>query len=345
MSSTFEQHLLEISAELYAPSDNSDFAVVRDFIIDIVKDNKLLTSTCKVEPLEFGSRALGIHKYESDYDVMLVLEFPYFEDIFVRTDQHRPGMVHLDFKDLPFNTLTADALLDNRCYLKREGVQTWMQGILMNVVGRQVRGKSWEYYRLRYHRGPNCHTIIAESETRVFSIDFVPAIKIHFDDSDWQAIPKWAAGPKRSDGNTFLVSAIEDEIYRFELGGSVIRNAVVLLKALCEAKNLPKIRNYHLVSTAIRLIERDDFDDSSLEYVFLDLLYDLIDALEDNDLSYISYGDLNLLTNFKPHQVLEYVSVLDSVYSTLKTYPYQYNLSYERCSWHFFGNDEDDYDY
>ncbi|XP_017125003.1 uncharacterized protein LOC108144543 [Drosophila elegans] len=344
MSSTFEQHLMEIANELKAPSDDADFAIVRDFIMDIISDNQTLTSTCRVEMLDFGSRALGINKNDSDYDVMVVLEFPYFEDIFVRPDQHRPGMVHLDFKDLPSNYFTQDTLLDNRWYLKRDELQTWMQCILTNVIGRRVRGACWDYYELRYHRKPTCHTIIAESNNRVFSIDFVPAIKIYFDDSDWLAIPKWAPGPKRSNGCTFMVSDIEQEIYWFKQGGMVIQDAVALLKALCEAKDLPKIRNYHLVSTAISLIKSDDFDGTSLESTFLDLLYDLIDALEDNDLPYFCYDELNLLSNFKPNQVIEYANVLNSVYKTLQSYPHQDNLSYERCSWHFFGDDDDDYD-
>jgi len=55
MSSTFEQHLEQIVADLYGYTNHCDFAVVRDFILDkIVKQNNLLTTTCKVESINFG---------------------------------------------------------------------------------------------------------------------------------------------------------------------------------------------------------------------------------------------------------------------------------------------------
>lgn len=67
----------------------------------------------------------------------------------------------------------------------------------------------------------------------------------------------------------------------------------------------------------------------------MQLLGKLIDALADNSLPYLGYMDRNLLSNFKPHQIDEYIDVLNSAYSTLKTYPYQYKLSFDRCSEHF----------
>jgi len=75
----------------------------------------------------------------------------------------------------------------------------------------------------------------------------------------------------------------------------------------------------------------------------LQLLYDLVDAIQSNELSYFCYSDSNLLANLTPQNLVDYKNVLDSAYLTLKTYPGQYKLSYERCSWHFFGDDSDDY--
>nr|XP_016929474.1 uncharacterized protein LOC108009543 isoform X2 [Drosophila suzukii]XP_036668887.1 uncharacterized protein LOC108009543 isoform X2 [Drosophila suzukii] len=344
MSSTFEQHLEQIVADLYGYTNHCDFAVVRDFILDkIVKQNNLLTTTCNVESVNFGSRALGIQNYDSDYDVLILLEFPSYEDIIVRPDQHRPGMVHLDFKNMSFNSFTEDTLLDNRWYLKREEVQTLMQCILMNAHGRTLTGRHYDNYTLRYHRKPNCHTITAESKRHVFSIDFVPAIRIHFDGCDWEGVPKFSPGPKRSNGCTFMMSAIKSEIHFFNKSGQNIKDALLLLRALCQAKDLPKIRNYHLVSLALNLVASEDFEDYSLEDIFLDLLYDLVDAIQSNELSYFCYSDSNLLANLTPQNLVDYKNVLDSAYLTLKTYPGQYKLSYERCSWHFFGDDSDDY--
>ncbi|EDV56470.1 uncharacterized protein Dere_GG22654 [Drosophila erecta] len=321
----------------YSTSNDSDFKLVRDFILrKIVKSNDLLTSTFKVESFDFGSRALEIHNSDSDYDVMIVLEFPYFKDILVRPDQHRPGMYHFDLKDVPYNSFTADNLLDDRCYLLRDSVQTLMQCVLMNAHNHDCK-----FYRLRYRRKYKRHTIIAESSGRRFSINFVPAIKIHYEKYEWQAIPMEAPGPKRSNGCTFMMIDAKCEISLFKVGGKKIRDAVILLKAMCEAKNLPKIKNYHLVTLANELIDREDLEDLSLEFIFLDLLYDLVDAFENRDLPYNLLEDLNLLTNFNPSQLLVYRDELDSAYSTLRTYPGQESLSYGRCSWHFFGDDSD----
>ncbi|KAH8233759.1 hypothetical protein KR026_012093, partial [Drosophila bipectinata] len=283
-----------------------------------------------------GSTAHGIRMYDNDeYDVMLELEFPYYENICVRPDLHRPGMVHLDFKDLPYNDFTEDLLLDHRCYLLREKVQTWMQSILIDVSGRTVTGKGYSSFYLRYKPGYNCHTIWAESDSHTFSIDFMPAIKVIFDDMDCQVVPMAAEGPKRSHGCTFMVSDVREEIRLFEEGGMLVQKAVMLLRALCETKGLPKIHNYHLVTCAINVIARDDFADLNLETVFINILGHLVDALEEHSLPYLGYMDRNLLSNFKPQQFNEYIDILDSAFTTLKTYPHQYNLSYERCSSHF----------
>ncbi|KAH8321452.1 hypothetical protein KR074_005089, partial [Drosophila pseudoananassae] len=283
-----------------------------------------------------GSTAHGIRMYDNDeYDVMLELEFPYYKNIFVRSDLYRPGMVHLDFKDLPFNDFTQDLLLNHRWYLLREKVQTWMQSILLDVSGRTVRGKGCSSFYLRYKPGYNCHTILAESDNHTFSIDFMPAIKVILNDRVCQVVPMAAEGPKRSHGCTFMVSDVLEEIRLFDEGGHLVQEAVMLVMALCETKGLPKIHKYHLVSCAINVIARDDFDYLDLQDVFLNILGHLIDALEEHSLPYLGYMDRNLLSNFKPQQLKEYIEILDSAYTTLKTYPHQYTLSYERCSSHF----------
>lgn len=210
--------------------------------------------------------------YDNDeYDAMIELEFPYWDEIVARPDRYRPGMVHLDFKNLPFNDFTQD-MLDRRGYLLREKVQGWMQSMLLNVYGRKVWGEGSNCYYLRYKPGYGCHTIIAESDSRTFSIDFVPAIKVL--DEDWcecQVVPKYAEGPKRSHGCTFMVHDIMEETRLFQEGGELVQQAVMLLKALCETKGLPKIRNYHLVTCAISVIEYDGFQDFSLQDVFINV--------------------------------------------------------------------------
>ncbi|XP_017069317.1 uncharacterized protein LOC108106625 [Drosophila eugracilis] len=333
MSSTFEQHLNEIVSELWEPPNHRDVYIVRDFVMNILKSNKVLTSTCSLKMVDFGSRPLGIHTSESNFNVMVLLKFPYIEDILVRPDQHRPGMVHLDFSRVPFNDFT-DVLLDKRYYLKRNAVHNMMEVLLENVHGCQFWGNR-DYYKLQYSRCGDVHIITAKSRNHVLSIDFMPAIDIYYDGFYWEAVPKWAPGPKRSDKCTFMISAIEEEIFRFKQGGENIINAVVLLKAMCESKNLPKVCNYHLVSTAIGLISTEYYRNLSLQYVFLYLLEDLADAFDKDDLSYFCYEDLDLIPDFNTIELNEYANALNDAYMTLKTYPDQDRLSYGRCSSHF----------
>ncbi|KAH8263959.1 hypothetical protein KR038_010395, partial [Drosophila bunnanda] len=284
-----------------------------------------------------GSAFHGVRMYDNDeYDVMIELEFRNYMQILVRPDQHRPGMVHLCFKQLDCNHLMEDTLLDHRWYLKHEEIRDVIYSILNDNHDRLVRNGNMDAYRLHCEPRGTCFTITATSVNRQFSIDFVPAIKVRFVGVDLQVVPKSVPGPKRSSGCTFQVQNIRDELYLFEGGGVMIQQAVMLLKALCESKNLRKIRFYHLVSLTLWLMDRDDIKEYSLEYIFLNLLYDLCEALEDNSLPYYLYEELDLISDFKPHELTEYAAVLKKAYMTLKTYPYQENLSYERCSWHFF---------
>lgn len=337
----FEDYLLDIAEDLKAPGDHDDFYEVLDFVMITVKGNSLLRSICHPRFLIFGSAAHEVRMYDNDeYDVMIELEFPNYEQILVRPDQHRPGMVHLCFKQLDSHNFVEDTLLDHRWYLKRKGVRNWMDSILSDLHDRLIWVNNRRYaYRLHCERRKNCYTITATSENRQFSIDFVPAIKVLFEGIDLQVVPKSMPGPKRSSGCTFMVHNIPEELDLFNGGGVMIQDAVILLKALCESKGLPKIRFYHLVSLALWLMDSEDIEEYSLEDIFLDLLDDLCDAFEKNFLLYYSYEELNLLFNFKPHQLAEYAKVLNEAYMTLKTYPHQENLSFGRCNWHFVGDE------
>nr|XP_017027513.1 uncharacterized protein LOC108078272 isoform X2 [Drosophila kikkawai] len=321
MSSVFEEYLEEIADDLYAPGDHDDYYKVLDSVKAIVKSNSLLNSICHPEFLTFGSAAHGIRMFDNDeYDVMIELEFPNYHQILVRPDQHRPGMVHLCFDQLESHSFVEDTLLDHRWYLKNEEIRNLMDSILRDIQDRV-----------------NCHTITATSADREIFIDFVPAIKVRFEGVDLQVVPKSVPGPKRSRKCTFIVSNIREELSMLSGGGRVMQDAVILLKALCESKGLPKIHFYHLVSLALWwLNDNEDSDEFSLEDLFIDLLYELCQALKDNSLSYYFYDELDLLSNFEPQQLARYTKVLDEAYMTLKTYPDQDRLSYGRCNWHFF---------
>ncbi|KAH8280463.1 hypothetical protein KR018_007761, partial [Drosophila ironensis] len=285
--------------------------------------------------IRLGSTGHGIHMYENDkYYVMLELEFPFYEEILVRPDQHRPGMVHLDFENCSFNSFTSDTLLDYRCYLHRGNLHTWIQGILTEICSQEVRGE-YEWFNLRYKRTQDCHNIYAESPSRTFSISIKPSITIVFEDSVWHAVPGYMPGPKRSNNFTFMMIDLHEELERFGNGSNLIKDAVILVKALCESKALCKITYDHLISTAIQVVEEDMFEQYTLQNAFIAVLATLIDDMENNQLTYFCNPDLNLLSHFQPQVLKDYINKLDSAYNTLKTYPYQYNLSYERCSEHF----------
>lgn len=55
MSSIYEEHLEDILSKLYSPeSDHEDFKIVLNFVLNLVRDNSLVKSTCKVNALIFG---------------------------------------------------------------------------------------------------------------------------------------------------------------------------------------------------------------------------------------------------------------------------------------------------
>ncbi|KAH8254768.1 hypothetical protein KR032_012062, partial [Drosophila birchii] len=308
-----------------------------------------------------GSTAHGIRMDDDkEYEMMIELEFPNYDQILVQPDQHRPGMVQLCFNQLDSHNFVKDTLLDHRGYMKHEEIRIWMDSILSEIDDRPIWDSNRRFvYRLHYEYRGNCHTIMATSVDNQFSINFVPAIKVRFEGVDLQVVPKSVPGPKRSSKCTFMVSNINGEVMSFKKGGAMIKKAVMLLKALCESYGLPKIRSYHLVSLALWSMECKDIKEYKLEDIFhdvstqqtfscnfmsniivflfsLQLLYDLCDALADQSLPYFLYEDLNLLSNFKPHQLAEYEKILNGAYTTLKTYPHQQTLSFERCSWHFY---------
>lgn len=55
MSSIYEEHLEVIVSHLNTPpTDHEDFYRVRNFVINLVRDNRLVKSTCKVNSICFG---------------------------------------------------------------------------------------------------------------------------------------------------------------------------------------------------------------------------------------------------------------------------------------------------
>ncbi|XP_022233102.2 uncharacterized protein LOC111081361 isoform X1 [Drosophila obscura] len=340
MSSVFEKQLQEIADELRNPfngQNDVDFRNILDFMVKMWRDDQKLKETCTINSIVFGSGGHGIRLCsDNKYDVMMEIQFPSYEKINVRKDQDRPGICHLNFQNVPCSKFVLDNLLTDASELKREDVHAWMEAILDKAHGATVRGRR-EIYMLRYKRRNNCHTIHAIASAREFFIDFAPAVKIISNGSRCQALPKAAPGPKRSKATTFLMIAAEYELSLLEKTGKAAKDAILLMQALCIAKDLPKIRNYHLVTTVILLHHSKEINpESTLTTVFLALLLDLWDGMDDEYICYFCYEDLSLISNFTKAELTEYATVLKSAMRTLSTYSHRKKLAAGSCRSYFF---------
>ncbi|XP_030563110.1 uncharacterized protein LOC115764166 isoform X2 [Drosophila novamexicana] len=312
MSEPFNDYLEDIVEELESPklwSETSDFESAKN---DVVYNLRTAAHRTRL--------------YTDDrYDVMLELLIPSYQKI--SSFENNDNYVCLDVSDVPYDL----PISDQKDLINRHLLKNWLDDIFLKAFDRYINS-FWgsKYYELTYELHDMSHVVFARSKTRAFKIVFVPSIKCVLG-APVSAITKLVPGSLAK--YSFLPSQPEVEHNRLQV--DVVRKALILLQALCEAKGLTEIRYYQLVNLGISPHVNKYAITTTLDDVFLMLLAELCDAVESQHLAHYFLGDLNLLGNISCEELYEYESILDRAYSTLSSYVHQGALSYERCRSHF----------
>ncbi|KAH8416060.1 hypothetical protein KR222_007319 [Zaprionus bogoriensis] len=350
--SNFECYLQDIAYDISCPNDPyeyKDFLAVKDYVLQMMcNENSYFAQICQDDIL-FGDAAHEIRLHNNDeYDVLMELRFPEYWDIGQVALKAHPGYVCLDFSQACCDNMVGYRLANNqRTFLSRTCLKSWLHCVFLDALNNNgdVLDVGHEEYTLRYQWRGITYTIYAESPSRCFSIDFVPAVKIErtrpnndFNSSDWYAIPKQKGATGSLSSFTFMLANAQGELQHVRRCGQSMRDALRLMQALRDSKELPKLRCYHMVTVAIwmaRRIGHSNVQRMCVSDVFLTLLGDLCDAFNDRHLGYVWDSQMNLLDNFTPADISQYGHVLCCAFNTLNSYPHQSLLSYGRCVAHF----------
>ncbi|XP_064543787.1 uncharacterized protein LOC135432185 [Drosophila montana] len=330
MSEPFNCHLENIAKELASPKlwyETQDFKSVKDYVV-----NNLCMCSKSFDDLFSRTIPFGIpahhtrlHNSDDRYDVMLELSLPSYRKIssFVNNDNY----VCLDVSDVPYDLPMAD----EKGLVNRHLLKNWLDDIFLKTFARyknRFRGIKGGYYKLTYVLHDISHVVFAQSKSRVSKIVFVPSILLVHEGFSYSALTKLTYSMAKY---SFLPCTPDVETSRCQV--NVVRNALIILQALCEAKGLTEIRYYHLMNLALNLHEYAI--STTLDDAFLLLLYGLCDAVKRQHLSHYIVRKLNLLSNIRCEKLSEYAIILDRAYSTLSSYEDQGMLSYKRCESHF----------
>lgn len=332
--------------------------------------NKLYKGHCL-----FGSYPNNVRiRKPKEFDVLFVLEVPHSDELFIDSDEYRPGFVNLDFDDV-MEELANDEhlsyvydefeenLLDNNNYLKRTNLQWWIHDIIEEVF--EQFGNRLDGMEVEYQKSCVAHTIYVDGgynfNGKRISIDFVPAIQ--FGKAGWlwnrnfypfvgcsgtfYAVPKpFNATPRGTKGHslTFLLVNPRAE-YKILLGKQNLKVALRLLKALRDRYRhyLRRLKSYFLVTMFLWQIKKrpESFWDEPVGIIFLEMLEVLTEHFQNGELRYFWCAHLNLLDILKPKEITDYAETLSSINNTLQTYLCQPNLSFGRCASHFKLADSD----
>ncbi|KAH8299579.1 hypothetical protein KR044_003122 [Drosophila immigrans] len=344
--SFFEYYLRDIASDIASPNDADnyqDFLAVKEYVLGIMREEDSYFDEICQNDILFGGTAHNIRLYNDDeYDVLMELRFPAHKRIIQWQSKDRPGFVFLDFSEACYDDMVAYELANNqKSYLDRSCLRNWLNNIFVDAMNRydNVVYTDYDRYTLKYIWRGITFTIYAKSPTRSFSIDFVPAVKIErVNSSTWYAIPKAMSGPGNTANFTYMISNSQAEELQVERCGSAMQDALRLMQALRNSKDLKKLRCYHMVTVAIwmaRHLGYQTLGNMSVSDTFLTLLSDLCDAFLEGHLSYVWDPNMNILGNFTEAQMSHYADELCWAYNTLQSYPYQSTLSYGRCQQHF----------
>ncbi|XP_034480010.1 uncharacterized protein LOC117785861 [Drosophila innubila] len=334
MSTPFECYL-EAIAENYSNTSEywSDFKKIKDHVVQRLNWNNQFSSYFK-ESIPFGASAHDTQLYgdRGKFSVMLVLEIPHYTNIELYDNNDEYLM--LDTTNVPTNL----PIEDDSHYINRWFLQQWLKNIfwtLFEQYSMTVYGSRYQTFNLSYQLREMRHTIFAKSDSEDFIIDFVPAIKIvnenYPSSHNWHAIPKLMPGSQAK--YSFMMSNTEYE--NRLLQDKDLKKALILMQLLCRSKGLYEIRYYHLMNLVIAKNIEEYASNHSLQDIFLEILCELYNAINNEYLPYMWDNYINLLSNLSPKILSDYEIILDKAYDTLNTYDIHDKLSYERCKSHF----------
>ncbi|KAM8712388.1 hypothetical protein ACLKA7_012844 [Drosophila subpalustris] len=335
MSTPFECYLEDIADDYsdtgeYWPS----FKAIKEHVVQRLNYDYEFRSYFK-DSFPFGPAAHGTQLYgdRGKFSVTLELEIPHYKEIalYGNNDEY----LKLCVENVPHNL----PMEDDCHYINRWFLQQWLKDKFLDLLKSSNMSVAVSYcqtFSLSYQLRGMRHTIFAKpnSDSKELIIDFVPAIKVVKQDSSidfWHAIPKLM--PDSQANYSFMMSNTRYE--KTLLEDNDLKNVMILMQLLCHAKGLTKIRYYHLMNLV--LAKKIDFfaTEHSLQYIFVEILRELYNAIYDEHLPHCWDDDINLLSNISSKVLSDYEIILDKAYDTLSTYSDQENLSYARCLSHF----------
>lgn len=307
--SNFEYYLQDIASDISSPNDSidySDFVTIKDYVLDMMRrespyfakifQNDMMfgrfpplthhsMAPYSVVLLLAGSVAQNIRLHnDNEYDVLIELRFPNHHLIAQWPDNQRPGFVFLDFEDACCDNMIASQLANNQqSLLDRTRLQGWLYGIFKKALNNNgnVVNTGYDEFTLQLWWRDITYTIIAESPSRRFTIDFVPAVQIvrhqsNFNTKKWHAIPKQKKRHGNMNSFTFMLSNTVGELQHVERCGEAMRDALRLMQALRDNRGLRKLRGVHMVTVAIwmaRRIGHSNVMNMSVSAIFLTVTF------------------------------------------------------------------------
>lgn len=245
-----------------------------------------------------GSYSNGVRiRSPSEFDVYLVLKFPYPIDVL--RDKSRPGFVHLhmskakeeawSYCNTPLYNVLKNIVDYNNGLLRRTNFKNWMFDVIETAVERcrvRFRNNGYDVSSERHAVAYNVYVRDLNNPDIKISIDMVPAIEFgpcnwiqirsygvvkpsHF--CNFMAVAKKASyKPKNTFAHTFMMvnSRSERDIL---LNRQHLKPALRLLKSLRDKYEMNRLKSFFITNVFLWQVEIQplDFWEKPLGYVFL----------------------------------------------------------------------------
>lgn len=312
------------------------YDAIRDFIISQLRKDRLFKFLfCGIELS--GSCADGVKINKPDeFDCYVYLDFSKLSGIkFVEGNQ--PGTAYVNMFDCCSETghrHFKDKILDftsRNWNLLPHRINSWIQGLIAKVISKHSESELSLYGRpcsisLAQH-GP-AQTIFVKG-SKNFSIDFVPSIKVNYqenwisdrepvifdaEDSYWNLVSK----PIDHDPAAFKASYTKmesDNIY----DKNQFKNVLRLLKKVRDKNQLTPLKSYFIKTVCLWVDEEQEEDEFLWEQpiydVLLKVLQELIMYCEDGNLPGFWDQSENLFSQIDEHQM---DNILDGLHGELR---------------------------